>query len=101
MRSKKALKNIIYSLLLQFSTVICGFITPVLIISQYGSEVNGLISSITQFLAYIVLLESGVGPVLKAALYKPIAKKNVKEIKGLLKSSQKFLEKYLLYLSVI
>lgn len=93
MRSKKALKNIIYSLLLQFSTVICGFITPVLIISQYGSEVNGLISSITQFLAYIVLLESGVGPVLKAALYKPIAKKNVKEIKGLLKSSQKFFRK--------
>lgn len=93
MRSKKALKNITFSLLLQFSTIICGFITPVLIISNYGSEVNGLISSITQFLAYIVLLESGVGPVLKAALYKPLAKKNRQEIKGLLKSSQKFFRK--------
>ena len=76
MRSKKALKNITFSLLLQFSTIICGFITPVLIISNYGSKINGLISSITQFLAYIVLLESGVGPVLKVALYKPLAKKN-------------------------
>ena len=93
MRSKKALKNITFSLLLQFSTIICGFITPVLIISNYGSEVNGLVSSITQFLAYIVLLEYSVGPVLKAALYKPLAKKNHQEIKGLLKSSQKFFRK--------
>ena len=93
MRSKKAIKNISFSLLLQFCTIVCGFITPVLIISQYGSEVNGLISSITQFLAYIVLLESGFGPVLKSALYKPIAKKSKKEIEGLLKSSQNFFRK--------
>lgn len=105
MRSKKAIKNIIFSLLLQFCTIICGFITPVLIISKYGSEVNGLISSITQFLAYIVLLESGFGPVLKAALYKPIAKKSEKEIEGLLKSSQQFFRKisiiFILYIIIL
>lgn len=93
MRSKKAFKNIVCSLVLQFFTILCGFITPVLIISSYGSDVNGLISSITQFLAYIVLLESGVGPVLKAALYKPIARMKKKEISGLLKSSQNFFRK--------
>ncbi len=105
MRSKKAIKNIIFSLLLQFSTIICGFITPILIISKYGSEVNGLISSITQFLAYIVLLESGFGPVLKAALYKPIAKKSEKEIEGLLKNGQQFFRKisviFILYIIIL
>lgn len=58
MRSKKAILNIITSLLLQVVVLICGFIVPKLIITNFGSNVNGLISSITQFLAYISLLES-------------------------------------------
>lgn len=90
MRSKKAVKNIIISILLQIITVICGFIVPKLIINSFGSNVNGLITSITQFLAYITLLESGIGPVIKAALYKPIAQKNNKQICNILKSSENF-----------
>lgn len=58
MRTKKAILNIIASLLLQVIVLICGFIVPKLIITNFGSKVNGLISSITQFLAYISLLES-------------------------------------------
>lgn len=90
MRSKKALKNIGISLLLQITTIICGFIVPKLIIQSFGSNVNGLISSITQFLAYITLLESGVGPVIKAVLYKPIAEKDSKQIANILKATEKF-----------
>ena len=67
MRSKKAILNIITSLLLQVVVLICGFIVPKLIITKFGSNVNGLISSITQFLAYITLLEAGFGPVVNAA----------------------------------
>ena len=90
MRSKKALKNIIASLLQQIVTIICGLIIPRAIIGTFGSSVNGLISSITQFLSYITLLEAGIGPVIKSALYKPIAKKNKNEIEKILKSSQRF-----------
>ena len=50
MRSKKALINIISSFLLQIITIICGFIIPKLIIKTYGSNVNGIIVSIVQFL---------------------------------------------------
>ena len=39
MRSKRALKNIIVSVLLQVITVICGFIVPRLIIKNFGSNV--------------------------------------------------------------
>ncbi|MBQ7410440.1 MAG: hypothetical protein IJW20_03550 [Clostridia bacterium] len=93
MRSKKALKNIFLALMLQFITVICGFIVPRLIIENYGSDVNGLVSSITQFLAYITLLESGIAPVVRAQLYKPIAEKNNKQIADILKASEKFFKK--------
>ncbi len=58
MRSKKVILNIISSLMLQITILICGFVVPKLIITNFSSNVNGLISSITQFLAYISLLES-------------------------------------------
>ena len=90
MRSKKAVKNIITSLLQQVVTVICGLIVPRAIIGAFGSSVNGLVSSITQFLGYITLMEAGIGPVIKSALYKPIAKKDKTQIEKILKASQRF-----------
>ena len=90
MRSKKAFLNIISNLILQVVVVIYGFVVPKIIIDNFGSGVNGLISSITQFLAYISLLESGVGPVVKSALYRPIAKKDKNEICNILKNAEKF-----------
>lgn len=93
MRSKKALKNIVFSILQQIVTIICGLIVPRLIIKKYGSDINGIIASITQFLAYITLLESGMGPVVKSILYKPIAEKNKEEIEQILKQSENFFHK--------
>ena len=108
MRSKKALYNITSSLILQIIVLISGFIVPKLIIKTFGSNVNGLTSSINQFLSYIALLESGVGPVARSALYKPLAKKNNQEIKNILKASEKFFRTiaiiflvYLIGLSII
>ncbi len=90
MRSKKAIANIIISLLYQIVAIICGLIVPRLIISTFGSSVNGLISSITKFLGYIVFLEAGVGGVVRAALYKPLAEKSVEKISGIIKATEKF-----------
>ena len=90
MRSKKAIYNIVTNLVLQIVTIIYGFIVPKIIISNFGSNVNGLIASITQFLAYIALLESGFGPVIKSILYKPIANKDKNTIEKILNSSEKF-----------
>lgn len=105
MRSKKTLYNIVTNLLLQVIVVVYGFIVPKIIISNFGSNVNGLISSITQFLAYISLLESGFGPVVKATLYKPIASNDQKSIANILKTSEKFFKKisfiFLIYIIVL
>ncbi|WP_350022547.1 polysaccharide biosynthesis C-terminal domain-containing protein [Turicibacter sanguinis] len=90
MRSKKALLNILFSLILQMTTIICGFIVPKLIISNFGSDVNGLISSINQFLGYIVLIEAGMGGVVRAALYNPLAKSDILNISKILNAAEKF-----------
>ena len=90
MRSKNALLNISSSMILQIIIVLYGFMIPKIIISNFGSDVNGLVSSITQFLAYITLLESGFGPVVKSVLYKPISKNDNKTIERILKTTEIF-----------
>lgn len=107
MRSKKALINIIASFALQLTTALCGLIVPRLIIGTFGSGVNGLGSSISQFLHFIVLLEAGVGGVMRAALYKPLADKDIDSISSIIKAAENFFKKvayiylgYLLILSI-
>lgn len=62
-------------------------------IRTYGSAQYGLVDSITGFLAYITLLESGVGAISRAALYKPLSQKNNDEISGVVRSTEKFYRK--------
>lgn len=93
MRSRKALLNMISSLILEFVTIISGFIVPRLIIQTYGSGVNGLIASISEFLGYIVLLQTGMGGVIKASLYKPLAHKNLSELSSIVKATEEFFKK--------
>lgn len=105
MRSKRAIYNIITSLLLQLVIIINGFVVPKIIISSYGSSVNGLIASIGQFLSYIALLDSGFTAVVKSELYKPIAEKNISKINNILKSADLFFKKiafiYIIYIIVL
>ena len=74
--------NIVSSLLLQMVTGICGLILPRFILAAFGSEANGLIASVSQLLGYTVLLEGGIGGVMKAALYKPLAIGDLDAVSG-------------------
>lgn len=89
-RKTRLAYNTFSSLLYQVSTVICGFILPRLILSVYGSNVNGLVNSISQFLGIISFLELGVGAVVQSSLYKPLAEHNEDQISKILKSANKF-----------
>ena len=90
MRKKRLFLNTITSFVLQIITIICGFILPRLIIGKFGSEINGLVNSITQFLLIITFLEFGVGAVVQSALYKPLAERNDDEISRIVTSAEKF-----------
>ena len=72
-REKLLVYNSITSLVGQIASVICGFVLTRLILGRYGSETNGLVASITQFLGFISFLELGIGAVVKSALYMPLA----------------------------
>ena len=89
-RGKKLALNTITSLGLQVISVICGFILPRLILESFGSDVNGLVNSITQFLGVITLLDLGVGAVVQSALYKPLAENDTDTISKIYVSANKF-----------
>ena len=80
MRKILLLKNTFASLLSQITALVCGFILPRLFLEYYGSSVNGLINSITQFLGVISFLELGVGAVVQSSLYKPLAAQDNNQI---------------------
>lgn len=92
-RGKRLFLNTSSSLIFQIATIICGFITPRLILKAFGSEVNGLINSITQFLGLISFLELGVGSVIQSSLYKPLTDKDDTQISKVIVSGQKFFTK--------
>ena len=75
--------NITTSILLQVVSGVCGLILPRFILQNFGSETNGLVASISQLLGYTVLLEGGIGGVMRAALYKPLANGDDAGISGI------------------
>ena len=93
MKSKVTLINIISSLTLQVVTVISGFIIPKIILTNFGSSVNGLVSSLNQFLSYITLIEGGITGVVLANLYKPLVDHDNKKISAVLVTAKKFFNK--------
>lgn len=84
------LYNSIAPLIYQVATVICGFILPRLILGHFGTEVNGLVNSITQFLGIIAFLELGVGAVVQSSLYKPLADNDNVTVSKVITSADKF-----------
>lgn len=72
-KSKKVLNNFKYGVIAQVVTLVLGIVIPKLLIVSYGSEVNGLLSSIRQVFVYVALLEAGIGTASLQALYKPMA----------------------------
>lgn len=90
MRKKLLAKNTAASLLSQITALVCGFILPRLFLEYFGSEVNGLVNSITQFLGVISFLELGVGAVVQSSLYQPLANEDKPQISKVMVSADRF-----------
>ena len=97
-RKKKLLLNTVSSFFYQIVIVLCGFILPQMFIEYYGSSANGLIASITNFLAFFALTEMGIGAVVRASLYKPLADNDNVELSKILVSSKRFFSKIAFFL---
>ena len=75
-RTKRYMYNSVAAFTAEIVTMILGFVTPRIILVTYGSELNGLTSSILQFMSYFNLVEAGFSNAAVYALYKPFADKD-------------------------
>ena len=82
--------NAASALVYQVIAIVAELILPRLFLSSYGSEVNGLVNSVTQFLGFISFFELGIGAVVISALYKPLAEHNEDGISAIMSSARKF-----------
>lgn len=94
---RKTFKNIYTDIGGKIILLIVGIILPKLYIENFGSEINGLVSSINNILVYINLLEAGVGGASTQALYKVIAENKTDDINGILSATDKFYKRTGLY----
>lgn len=85
--------NVVATVSLQIVTLASGFIIPKFILDAFGSEINGLVSSITQFLNYISLIEGGVGSVILANLYQALARRDEAKISAVVMTAERFFKK--------
>lgn len=100
--TKKIKKNLFIGVIGQLITLILGIIVPKLVLTSYGSEVNGLLSSITNIYAYIAIVETGIAAAASQALYKAIAEKDNKNINSVLSATNKYYHKTgFVYLALI
>ncbi len=89
-RTKKYIRNTTYRMVYFVLSMLIGFILPRMYLKFYGSTINGLISSVTQFLSLITFADMGVGSVTLASYYKPLAEEDSKSISNIYAASRKF-----------
>ncbi len=82
--------NLISSLIYQVVLISLSFLLPRLYLENFGSEVNGVLSTIKQIFVYLFLLEAGVGLATTQALYKRIGEKDYKSASEVLSATHSY-----------
>lgn len=100
MRTKKAMRNIITSIINQIVSTICALIAPRLILVTFGSTYNGVVSSISQLLSFISILTLGIAGATRAALYKPLANGDTDIVSRIVKTNKRYMRKVAIVLLV-
>jgi len=94
--------NLISSLIYQVVLISLSFLLPRLYLENFGSEVNGVLSTIKQIFVYMVLLEAGVGLATTQALYKRIGEKDYKSANEVLSATNSYYIKTgIIYLAIV
>lgn len=107
MGSKDRIKQLKYNTFSQIAytltTLASGLILPRLIIAFFGSNVNGLLNSINQFLQVFSFLEMGMASVTISALFYPVAIKDRENVDKIVSSANNFYRRlgYVLLLYVL
>ena len=94
MQKSRVIKNLVVSFGSKLLTIALGFIVPRIVLMNYGSDVNGIINSITQIFSYMSLLEAGIALATRDMLYKPIVEKDRDGISYVASVSKNYFKKF-------
>lgn len=89
MNKKNITKNLLISFLGQIIIIVLGFVLPRIILKNYGSDTNGLTSTITQIFTYLALFEAGISQATKNALFRPINDNDREKMSEIVATSKK------------
>lgn len=89
-RTRKFLINSVTAALGEVVLFLAGIVTPRVILACYGSEINGLVTSITQIVSYFTLVEAGLAGAAVYALYKPLADSDQAGISRIVSATKRF-----------
>lgn len=90
---RNSMRNLWWGMLGNVITTVVAILIPRLFIVNYGSEINGLMSSIRQIYVYLALLEAGVGDASVIALYGPVGRKDHRETNEILAATHYYYRK--------
>ena len=93
MRTENFLRNSFFAAALQVVNIIAGLVIPRFMLRYYGSEINGLVSSLTQFISYFNLIEAGIAGSVVYYLYKPLHDNDEKKISSIVVTAKKYYTK--------
>lgn len=82
--------NFIVALFSQLISVIFAFIVPKMMIGYYGPQIHGVISTITNLISYLMLVEAGLATASVQGLYKPLKEHDYYSINAGLNAISKF-----------
>lgn len=82
-RTKSAILNVFFNLCYQIVNTVVNMIIPPLIMTKFGSVINGLVSTVKQILSYVQLLGAGISESTVVSLYKPLAEKDNNKISAI------------------
>lgn len=86
----------------QLVLISLSFLLPRLYLENFGSEVNGILSTIKQIFMYLFLLEAGVGLATTQALYKKLGEKDYQSTSEILSATNIYYKRTgFIYLAIV
>jgi len=92
-RTRAAMRNTLATGAYQITAMLLGIVTPRLMLAYYGSEINGVVASITEFIGYFKLVEAGLAAAAIYGLYKPLSDNDHDKISAIVSAARQFYQK--------
>lgn len=93
----KLKRNVLLGFGSQIIILVLGIIVPRITIKSYGSDVNGILGTVSQIFSYMALLEAGIGQAARNALYKPYVNHEEKRVSEVASTAQHYFHRITFY----